>query len=62
MLGLGLLGGIGFTMSIFIALLSFDDALLQNEAKFAILAASTAAGITGFSILRLYSRKQKMTL
>ncbi|WJS93423.1 Na+/H+ antiporter NhaA [Flavobacterium johnsoniae] len=61
-LGLGLLGGIGFTMSIFIALLSFDDALLQNEAKFAILAASTAAGITGFSILRLYSRKQKMAL
>ncbi|NWL02824.1 Na+/H+ antiporter NhaA [Flavobacterium johnsoniae] len=59
-LGLGLLGGIGFTMSIFIALLSFNDAVLQNEAKFAILAASTAAGITGFSILRLYSRKQKM--
>ncbi|MBS7233368.1 Na+/H+ antiporter NhaA [Flavobacterium psychroterrae] len=60
-LGLGLLGGIGFTMSIFIALLSFQDILHQNEAKFAILIASTIAGILGFCILSLYNKKQKKT-
>lgn len=57
-LGLGILGGIGFTMSIFIALLSFKDPLLQTEAKFAVLAASFLAGITGYVLLRLYDRKQ----
>jgi NhaA family Na+:H+ antiporter len=55
-LGLGLLGGIGFTMSIFIALLSFDDPLLQTEAKFAILVASLLAGVAGFMLLNLYNR------
>ncbi|OOV17577.1 Na+/H+ antiporter NhaA [Flavobacterium sp. LM4] len=60
-LGLGLLGGIGFTMSIFIALLSFGDVMHQNEAKFAILIASTIAGISGFCILSLYNKKQKKT-
>lgn len=58
-LGLGLLGGIGFTMSIFIALLSFGNLLHQNEAKFAILIASTIAGISGFCILSLYNKKRK---
>jgi len=61
-LGLGLLGGIGFTMSIFIALLSFGNVLHQNEAKFAILIASTIAGISGFCILSLYNKKHKRTL
>jgi NhaA family Na+:H+ antiporter len=57
-LGLGLLGGIGFTMSIFIALLSFSDVAYQNEAKFAILTASVFAGIAGFVTLYLYNKKQ----
>jgi len=57
-LGLGLLGGIGFTMSIFIALLSFSDVAYQNEAKFAILTASVFAGIAGFVTLYLYNRRQ----
>lgn len=57
--GLGLLGGIGFTMSIFIALLSFEDPQYQNEAKFAILAASVLAGISGFLLLRLYNKKKR---
>jgi NhaA family Na+:H+ antiporter len=50
--GLGLLGGIGFTMSIFIALLSFEDIALQTEAKFAVLVASIIAGISGFLLLK----------
>jgi NhaA family Na+:H+ antiporter len=51
-IGLGLLGGIGFTMSIFIALLSFNDASLQNASKVAILIASTLSGVAGFLFLR----------
>jgi NhaA family Na+:H+ antiporter len=59
-LGLGLLGGIGFTMSIFIALLSFSNPDYQNEAKFAILIASVLAGISGFLLLRLYNKKKQI--
>ncbi len=56
MWGIGLIAGIGFTMSIFIALLSFKgSAEIQNEAKFAILIASLLAGISGFMVLKLSS-------
>jgi Na+:H+ antiporter, NhaA family len=55
--GAGLLGGIGFTMSIFIANLAFaGDAALINATKIAILLASLSAGTIGFIWLRL-SRK-----
>ncbi|MET3037116.1 Na+/H+ antiporter NhaA [Chryseobacterium sp. NRRL B-14859] len=57
MIGVGLLAGIGFTMSIFIALLSFkDEILIQDEAKFAILIASFIAAIAGFIILSMSSK------
>nr|WP_322626189.1 Na+/H+ antiporter NhaA [uncultured Flavobacterium sp.] len=58
MAGLGLLGGIGFTMSIFIALLSFDEVEYQNEAKFAVLVASVLSGLAGFVVLSFYNKKQ----
>ncbi|RYG11268.1 MAG: Na+/H+ antiporter NhaA, partial [Chitinophagaceae bacterium] len=51
-IGLGMLAGIGFTMSIFIALLSFSDALHVSEAKFAILTASVISGVVGFVFLK----------
>ncbi|MFI5452696.1 Na+/H+ antiporter NhaA [Pedobacter sp. UC225_61] len=51
-IGVGMLAGIGFTMSIFIALLSFNDAEHISEAKFAILCASVLAGVTGFIYLK----------
>jgi NhaA family Na+:H+ antiporter len=50
---LGLLGGIGFTMSIFIANLAFDDSALLASAKFAVLAASGAAAVLGLLLGRL---------
>ncbi len=51
--GAGLLGGIGFTMSIFIANLAFSsDAEAINSSKLAILAASASAGVMGFFWLR----------
>jgi NhaA family Na+:H+ antiporter len=57
MIGVGLLAGIGFTMSIFIALLSFKDEIpIQDEAKFAILIASFIAAVSGFLILKISSK------
>ncbi len=54
--GAGVLGGIGFTMSIFIANLAFaGNAEAVNASKMAILAASLAAGTLGFLWLRRYS-------
>jgi NhaA family Na+:H+ antiporter len=49
--GIGQLAGIGFTMSIFMALLSFADAGLQNQAKFTILVTSLLAAIIGYLLL-----------
>lgn len=51
--GAGLLGGIGFTMSIFITLLAFDNAELINSSKAAILLSSVVAGISGLLLLKL---------
>jgi Na+:H+ antiporter, NhaA family len=54
LLGAGLLGGIGFTMSIFITNLAFaGDRHLVDASKMAILAASLVAGIAGYGWLRL---------
>jgi len=47
----GFLGGIGFTMSIFITLLAFKDVNIINDAKFVILLSSLAAGILGYIFL-----------
>ena len=53
-LGAGILGGIGFTMSIFIANLAFSgQADVINESKIAILLASICAGGAGFLWLRM---------
>jgi NhaA family Na+:H+ antiporter len=52
MLGLGFLGGIGFTMSIFITLLSFTEATVIDQAKIAVLLASLLSGILGYFFLR----------
>ena len=52
-IGIGLLGGIGFTMSIFITLLAFDNSELINQSKIAILIASLVAGTIGYFILYL---------
>jgi NhaA family Na+:H+ antiporter len=52
-LGVGFLGGIGFTMSIFITLLAFDNETIINNAKFVILISSLLAALIGFTILKL---------
>lgn len=52
-LGAGFLGGIGFTMSIFITLLAFDNEVLVNNSKVAIILASVIAGTIGLIFLKL---------
>jgi NhaA family Na+:H+ antiporter len=54
--GAGFLGGIGFTMSIFITMLAFTDPGVINSSKISILLASGVAGTTGFIWLRLTLR------
>jgi NhaA family Na+:H+ antiporter len=54
--GAGVLAGIGFTVSLFITDLAFDEALRTDEAKLAILAASLVAAVAGYLILRLVTR------
>ena len=55
--GAGLLGGIGFTMSIFITNLAFTgNPEIINASKIAILLASLTAGVIGFMWLRFFSR------
>jgi NhaA family Na+:H+ antiporter len=58
LLGLGAVGGIGFTVSIFIAGLSFPGAdLLTEEAKIAILLASLVAAVLGVLLLLAVTRR-----
>jgi NhaA family Na+:H+ antiporter len=52
LLGYGFLAGIGFTMSLFIAMLAFDDTASVNAAKRGIIAASLLAGVAGAMMLR----------
>jgi NhaA family Na+:H+ antiporter len=51
--GAGFLGGIGFTMSIFITILAFDNDAIVNSSKIAIIIASILAGTIGLLLLKL---------
>ena len=55
-LGVGLLGGIGFTVSLLIAGLAFEDAGTLDESKLGVLGASVIAGVCGFVYLWLTTR------
>lgn len=56
-IGLGFLGGIGFTMSMFIATLAFDSSQVLNSAKIGIFAGSVLAGVVGYVILKISLKK-----
>lgn len=58
-IGVGILGGIGFTMSIFIALLSFTDVTYRDDAKFIVLCTSVAAGVCGYLLLSFARGKER---
>jgi Na+:H+ antiporter, NhaA family len=59
-LSVGFLGGIGFTMSIFITLLAFDNEAIINNAKLVILISSLIAGLIGFAGLKLSLKQAKI--
>ena len=56
LIGLGFLGGIGFTMSIFIAMVAFDEPQNISGAKFSIITASLLAGCLGYFLLRFQKK------
>lgn len=56
-LGVSLLCGIGFTMSLFIGLLAFDDPAMQDGVKFGILVGSILSGALGYTVLRIAKRE-----
>jgi NhaA family Na+:H+ antiporter len=61
-IGAGCLGGIGFTMSIFVTLLAFDESSIIEHSKIAILVASCVAGIIGFTWLSLALKQKHGTI
>lgn len=56
--GVALLAGIGFTVSLFITGLAFEDPALRDAAKLGVLGASILAGCLGSAVLRRESREQ----
>jgi NhaA family Na+:H+ antiporter len=57
-LGVGMLGGIGFTVALLITDLGFESEALIDEAKLGVLAASVASGVLGFLFLWLSTRSR----
>jgi NhaA family Na+:H+ antiporter len=59
--GVSLLGGVGFTVSLFIASLSFSEAYpaLLNQAKFGVLFGTVLSGTLGYVVLRSALRKKR---
>lgn len=60
-LGLSFIAGIGFTMSIFITNLSFEENEIVNKGKLAVLTGSLLSAVSGILILRSDKSNQKIT-
>jgi NhaA family Na+:H+ antiporter len=56
--GVGFLGGIGFTMSIFVTLLAFDEKVFIDGAKTAIICASLFSGLVGYLWLSVITKSK----
>lgn len=59
LIGTGFLAAIGFTMSLFIAGLAFNDPAFANQAKIGILVTSVFASFVGFFLIRNASQETK---
>jgi NhaA family Na+:H+ antiporter len=55
--GVAVLGGIGFTMSLFIGTLAFDDAAHEAQVRLGVLAGSLLSAVVGYLVLRLAPRR-----
>ena len=56
LIGVGMVAGIGFTVSLFVTGLAFDDPTQVEDAKIGVLVASALAGVLGFAYLRVVGR------
>jgi Na+:H+ antiporter, NhaA family len=59
--GVAILAGVGFTMSLFVTGLAFADAELIDQAKYGILTASFVAGVTGVFLLKWAKKASKVS-
>ncbi len=57
--GISIIGGLGFTMSLFINSLAYDDPMLIDSAKMGILAGSVIAGTLAFIVLKATLKEAK---
>jgi NhaA family Na+:H+ antiporter len=57
LIGAGFLGGIGFTMAIFVTFLAFGDTEIAENSKLAVLLGSIMAGLIGYFILKTHQTK-----
>lgn len=55
--GLAILGGIGFTMSLFISSLAFQEAAYLENAKIGIIVVSLISGVCGYALLRIFCKE-----
>ncbi len=62
LLGLAATAGIGFTVSLFITNLAFDDMEIINQSKIGVLFASVIAGILGLLLLRAGTKQADQTV
>lgn len=53
MYGISLLAGIGFTMSLFIGTLAFDDPAYAPAVRIGVLTGSAIAAVFGYMLLRM---------
>ena len=58
-LGAAVLGGIGFTMSLFIGMLAFTDAVRAAELRLGVLAGSLISAVVGYLLLKAISARQQ---
>lgn len=58
-LGIGMVAGVGFTISIFMSTLAFSDPQVQTTAKVAVMVASLVAALSGFLYLRMLNNRTK---
>jgi NhaA family Na+:H+ antiporter len=61
MFGVAMLGGVGFTVALFVTELAFEPGAIADQAKIGILAASAIAGVAGYLYLRVVGRPADAT-
>jgi NhaA family Na+:H+ antiporter len=59
--GVACLTGVGFTMSLFIGTLAFDDAELLNGVRLGVLMGSILSGILGYALLRMSCKTDQIS-